>query len=1129
MHYDLLCQVIKESGWDFRVIHVMVRRDLLNHVKIDKVDKNKVWFYIMHMSVNDKVFIERYSLQALISQSSMSQVYLAIDQETGHSVVIKQLGGDGLHPSLKNQFEREVKILQQLQDQPHIVKLLHSFTTSEGKHLVMAHYGGGSLADLLQQHAPLPIAQVLQIGIAVAEALTIIHDHHIIHADLKPGNILFSTDGEPYLSDFGAAIAQGRRFLPRGMVLGTYEYLSPEVCNRDAIDSRTDIWSFGVLLYEMLVGKRPFAHDKASHLLISIMTEQPPDLQQLRPEVGDRLADLIYRMLAKDPNQRIPTAELVAVELMAIARLNGFIDDVEMDPSQSVGQVMDVSRPQHNLTISSMLFVGREREMEELHRLLFDPGYRLITLHGSGGMGKTRLALQAAQNYLEETQDDVFMVDLTAVDSPELLVTAIAEAMQFHFFGHDEPETQLLNYLQSKQMLLVLDNFEHIITGASFLSKLLLKALDIQILVTSQERLNIREEWILSLDGLPVINSLLTNDEGHAPAIELFIQAARRTRRNYDPSKEDLGHIKEICTLVEGVPLAIELAAGWINQLTSPEIVSHLQESFDILSTDLGHVPVRHRSIRSVFEYAWELLNPEERQALRRISVFRGGFSLTASRYVVGATLPTLYTLIDKALLRRSPVSGRFNMQMMVRQFAAQKLALNEAEEEIVRTRHAEHYLRHIHGLQADLISEKQLDALQDIESEFSNIRMAWQWASSQADADLLDLGIRALFSFYQLRGRQREGAQIFAQAVAALRKVSPQPQIILCQLLARQGVCNRFIGRLEKAQTLLQESLALARSLGDSYEMAFSLYQLGAAMPNEPGVKVYWEESLTVAEALDDAVLIAEVLNWLAFGLFQGGEFDKAVAALERSLAVRRSLSDHHGLANALTNLGFVFVHLGEYAKAEAFLQEGLQIYWQIGDIHGVAAASNNLSYTALNQQNYEAAQRWGTQALKYFREVGDKKAEGEALGNLGTVALHQQDYELARVLCLQCIELYTELGLPTDAYYKVLGQVALAQHAYGEAKQAFQQALSGEASTAVILDTLTGFATILIHEGRLEQAVSLLTFVQNHPVCEQIVRDRAAAQLASLTAKMPAAAFAAAQQAGQQTLLAEWIKTVL
>ncbi|MCB8968668.1 MAG: protein kinase [Ardenticatenaceae bacterium] len=1077
------------------------------------------------------LFAGRFFLQELISQSNTAEVYRAVDQQTGLTVAIKRLVQTLPHPSLQQQFGQEVRILQQL-DHPHIVKLIDAGKTADGQYLVLPYYDGGSLASLLAREGSFSIERVLKIGIALADALRVIHEQHITHGDLKPGNIILSEMGDPILADFGAAhLDQGKRFLPRGTVLGTYEYLSPEACNRDLVDSRTDIWSLGVMLYEMLTGKLPFSHPKVSHLLIAIMMEPPPDIQQLRPDLGDRFADLIYRMLAKDPNQRIPTAELVVAELTAIWQTNGFALESDMGVSSFADMMTwEMVGPQHNLPTNPMLFVGRQRELEEIHRLLLDPGYRLVTIHGSGGIGKTRLAMQVAQHYLEETEEDVFVVDLAAVDSPDLLVTAVAETIHFHFFGRDEPEEQLLNYLQGKRMLLVLDNFEHLITQAGFLSRILLKTFDVQILVTSQERLNVREEWVFPLEGLPVIDPLVTSNEQKPPAVELFIETGRRARRDYAPSEEELNDIREICTLVEGVPLAIELAAGWVNRLTPAAILTRLREGFEFLATDLPHLPARHRSTRSVFEYAWELLNPEEKQTVRRLSVFRGRFSLDASRRITGTSIPTLYKLIDKALLRRSPVSGQFSMQAMVRQFAAQKLSLYETEQIMIRTRHAEYYLRGIYSLRADLKGERQADALQDIEREISNIRVAWQWAALQGDPQLLDLGTDALFSFYQLRGRQREGAQSFAQAVQGLKeKTRAQTGIALCRLLARQGVCNRFIGRLEEARSMLQESLNLARTLGDLREMAFSLYQLGAAMPNEPGIMAYWEESLAVAEALDDQTLIAEVLNWLAFGLFREGRIDEAVETLERSLVVRRALSDHHGLANALTNLGVVQIHLGNYGKAKDLLQEGLLTYQQIGDIHGVAAASNNLSHTALNMEDYKAAQRWGKQALDYFRRVGDKKAEGEALGNLATVALQQEDYELARTLCLQCIELYMGLGLPTSSYYKDLGRVALAQNEWGEAYLVFRKALQEEPSTAVTLDILTGIAAIWMQEGKLTDAVALFTFVQQHPVSEQIVRDRATEKLQLLDSRMPSAEFAAAQSDGKEKSLELWLTYVL
>ncbi|HXV96824.1 MAG TPA: tetratricopeptide repeat protein, partial [Anaerolineae bacterium] len=422
-----------------------------------------------------------------------------------------------------------------------------------------------------------------------------------------------------------------------------------------------------------------------------------------------------------------------------------------------------------------------------------------------------------------------------------------------------------------------------------------------------------------------------------------------------------------------------------VNTLTPAEVVAEISEDFDFLTTSLRDLPARHQSVRSVFEYSWKLLKKDEKRVLARLSVFRSGFDRKAAHTVARAPLMVLNSLIDKSLLQRSPTSGRYNLQELLRQFTAEKL--DELPETATTTykQHAYYYLHYIQDRCNDLLGGRQSEALGEIDLEIDNVRTSWQWAIAERDEEALALGVDPLYYFYLLRSRQREGADVFAQAVRALRGRSNGQSLVLAKALARQGACSRFIGRLEEAKKLLQESLQLLRKAGDKRETAFALYHLGAADPADVAAQSHWEESLELAEEVGDQTLTAEALNWLAFASYKKGDFITAVNLLEQSLKVRRVLEDHRGLAVSLTNLGASRAHLGEYDEAQVILQEGLETYRQFGDLHGMATACNNLSFVALSRRNYDTAQDWAEQALLYYQEVGDKRGEGEALGNLG------------------------------------------------------------------------------------------------------------------------------------------------
>ncbi|MEZ4647112.1 MAG: protein kinase, partial [Chloroflexota bacterium] len=744
-------------------------------------------------------FEDRFKIERRISQNDLEEIFLAFDLNSGQKVQIRSINAQqlGRYPAWAAQFSREVDIMRQLHH-PQIVKLLHTYKQDTGYYLVQEYRGEWSLADLLEQSGLLPISQVLEIAINLAEILASVHRLQIVHGNLSSTHILLDEGGTPYLTKFDAAqLVHPQKQFSAELHITEYHYASPEFCNREEYDTRTDIWSLGVIVYEMLTGKRPFDNPQTSRLLLDIMTQPPPDLQLLHPQISDRLADLVYRMLAKDPNLRIPSIELVGAEFENILLDLSDTDKDDMRPiifGHLTEPAWEFVGPQHNLPPITTPLAGREDELEEITRLLTNPAYRLITLHGPGGIGKTRLAIQAAYTYLEQIQEDVYIVELATIDNIAMFIIAIADAVQFRFSGAESLETQLFSYLQNKHMLLVLDGFERLAAEAGILSRMLLNAFNLRLLITSQSRLNLQEEWVINVEGLPTpeLEDLETLQQ--STAVKLFLQISRRVRPNYAPTPADLQAIGQICQFVEGSPLGIELAATWMNQLTPPEIVANIQASYGFLASDRTDLPTRHRSARSIFENAWQLLNEDEKRALPQLSVFRGGFTLEAARRVVGASLPALNALTDKSLLQRSPLSGRFEMPEILREFSEEKLAAMRMTHEIsAYARHAQYYMHYLGQRSADLHGRRQLTALNEIDQEIGNIRAAWHWSVQQANTTLINVALDALYSFYQLRGRQREGAEVFDQATKMLRDANTNDQFILARLLARQGASYRF------------------------------------------------------------------------------------------------------------------------------------------------------------------------------------------------------------------------------------------------------------------------------------------------------------------------------------------------
>jgi predicted ATPase/DNA-binding SARP family transcriptional activator len=329
--------------------------------------------------------------------------------------------------------------------------------------------------------------------------------------------------------------------------------------------------------------------------------------------------------------------------------------------------------PRHNLPPSSTPFVGRDEELADLADLMSDPDCRLVTLIGPGGIGKTRLALQVAAGQVGLFAQGVTYVPLATLRSADLLVPATAHALQLQFHSQENAEQQLLDFLRAKEMLLVLDSMECVLDGSDLLAKILLDAPEVVLLVTSRQRLNLHEEWAYHVDGLAYPGTPTTEELETFGAIALFVQTARRAHRKFLLTEGEGTHVARICQLVEGMPLAVELAAASIPARTCEEIAMELERDLDTLATSLRNMPARHRSLSAAFEHSWRLLSEGERAALCQLSRFPDGFGAEAAEQVAGASSQMLTSLVDKSLLRRS-TSGRYEMHRILKWCAAQKL-----------------------------------------------------------------------------------------------------------------------------------------------------------------------------------------------------------------------------------------------------------------------------------------------------------------------------------------------------------------------------------------------------------------------------------------------------------------------
>lgn len=703
----------------------------------------------------------------------------------------------------------------------------------------------------------------------------------------------------------------------------------------------------------------------------------------------------------------------------------------------------------HNLPAATGLFVGRAGECARLIATLNDPACRLLTLSGPGGIGKTRLALQAARHFAAAAQglgdadfsDGVYFVDLAAVylepDSVRTeqiasqLATAIVEALQIPLRSTQKPLQQLFAYLAGKRMLVIIDNFEEWLPGARYLGDLLRHAAQVKLLVTSRERLNLRQEWVVEIEGLPFprrlteaqIERLAASWQGaehgeQMPAMEavtLFVHHARRVHAAYKPTGKELDAILHICRLVEGSPLALELAASWLRVLSGEEIVVEIQRSIDFLAANTRDLPPRHRSMRAVFDHSWQMLTRSEQAVLAQLSVFRGSFDRASAQKVARASLPVLASLIDKSWLQAA-ASGRYRLHELVRKYTTEKLVQDFEEMIAARDRHSHTYATFVEQHIAGLYSSALPEAIAALAIEIADIRAGWRWAAAAEYAGVhADIGhyVRALRIFYGRRGLFHEGLQMCETFIERIGQEQGQRFVgLMGQLTLWKGLFHHYLGDLAAASDCFRRSLqrlpALAADAPYAVKDLAGAYHLLGMVERRRGHYKVAQQAFVEAERLD------------------------------------ASLGDRGYAAKSAAFVGIVDLELGHFESARRRLEACLPMLRENRDFY-----YSSMALGALSQVYFELGLPLGEvihllrQNLKDGRALNSEFAEAATLAHLGA-ALHLSGAEAlveAREHLEESLAQYERIQTPLDqlqvhlwlaATYLALGQTAAAEEKY-------------------------------------------------------------------------------------------------
>ncbi len=916
--------------------------------------------------LDKKAIAGKYQILEELGKGGMGIVYKAKDTRLDRIVALKFLPQELTRDEeAKKRFIQEAKTAAAL-NHPHIT-VIHEIDEDEGRTFIaMEFIGGHTLKDKIKSGL-LTMDEAVDIASQVASGLQEAHEKGIVHRDIKPANIMLTEKGQAKIVDFGVAKLAGQVRLTRtGSTIGTVAYMSPEQAKGDDIDQRSDIWSLGVVLYEMLTGKLPFKGDHEQTMIYSILNADPISMKEYREELSDNLSAAIDKALRKDPLDRFQSAD-------------EFLQSLKSSQPESK---IPSGREKHNLPVLLTNFIGREREIEEIKHLLDE--HRLVSLTGAGGCGKTRLAIQVASGLVSNLQDGIWFVDLASVTESDLVPEAIASVLKVKEEPHRSLFESIIARWKEKNLLIVLDNCEHLVEACSRTAEHLLREVSgLRILATSREALNAPGEitWRVPSLSLPDSDQIHDVEEirGNSEAVRLFEDRAKAVQRGFQLTGKTAMTVLQICQHLDGIPLAIELAAARVKLLGPSDILQRLDERFQVLAGSTRGVTERHKTLKAAIDWSYESLTQEEKSLFNRLAVFVGGFDMDAvekvctdEQVIKENVLDFFSGLVDKSLVvteSKADGSIRYRLLETLRHYVKEKL-VESGEKKEYQERHFEYYCK-----LAETAYFKRLDEtsiwLDRLEREHENMREALEWARSQPEK-LLELA-GALGWFWHAHSHFNTGNEYLSRALSKKEEQS----FAVARAFFALGAIKSWQEDFSAGLSAVEKSIQIWRELDENKELVQVLAEVGMlknALGNHEGGMKDAKESLRIAEKLGDPKLICRSKTHLSFGYVTQFQHEKAEPLAKECIVQAIELRMPREIMDAKHFYADCALERDESEEAEKRYSEALEAALDYGDMWEAAAEMQGMAMGIAGQERYKKAIRLNGAALKEWEELGAK-----------------------------------------------------------------------------------------------------------------------------------------------------------